>query len=259
MLSNYKPIVKSLDPDFVQVELYFAHDLHKGDPLHDGKKWERFKAEILAEPYRFVVFCGDFCDFAVSGSKGDLYGQEIPPKAQKEWFTAQLSDLRDRTLAIVPGNHENNRITRLVGLFPAYDSAIEAGLTEVYRQQFAFLDVGIGNNYKGKNKQIHYVGYIVHRLRDTKAYNGSDFVDGIDFAAFGHDHEPKDHARARLVYDAKNKTVANKSVEVIDSGAFLNYGGYAPEHAYRPVSSKCYKLILNGKRKQMQTVGFYLD
>lgn len=259
MFSDYKPIIKRLDPSLESVELYFAHDLHKGDSLHDSQKWEKFKAEILAEPNRFVIFCGDFCDYAVANSKGNVYEQTIPPQIQKEWFTEQLIDLKSRTLAIVPGNHETNRITRVVGLFPAYDCASAAGLDSIYRQHFAFLDLGVGMRLSSRNKQVHYVGYITHRLKDCKAYNGSDFVDGIDFAAYGHDHDPKDHARAKLVYDSKNKYVATKNIEIIDSGAFLNYGGYAVEHGYRPISTKCHKLILSGTKKRIQTVGFYVD
>jgi hypothetical protein len=88
-------------------------------------------------------------------------------------------------------------------------------------------------------------------------YNGSDFVDGIDFAAYGHDHDPKDHPRAKLVYDAKNKAISTKNIEVINCGAFMTYGGYGAKAGYRPLSSKVYKLVLAGKqRKSMKTVGF---
>ena len=129
----------------------------------------------------------------------------------------------------------------------------------MYRHHFAFVDIGVGADYHGKGKQARYVGYIVHRFRDAKMYNTSDFVDGIDFAAYGHDHDPKDHPRAKLVYDPRNKTVSVKNIEVIDSGAFLTYGGYGVKSAYRPTSTKCYKLILSGSsRKSMKTVGFYV-
>lgn len=259
MYSDYKPILRNLDPEFAKIELYFAHDLHMGDAQHDSRKWEKFKEAIKSEPYRYLVLCGDYCDYAVSGSKGDVYSQTFPPQLQKEWFTEQLIELKDRILAIVPGNHENNRITRIVGLYPAYDCALAAGLDAVYRQHFAFLDIGVGTRRKSPNKQIHYFGYITHRLRDSKAYSGADFVDGIDFAAYGHDHDPHDHARAKLVYDSKNKCVSNKSVDIIDSGAFLTYGGYAPEHGYRPLSNKCYKLRLDGRDKNIQTIGFYVE
>lgn len=259
MLSNYKPIVIHLPRDFKSAELYFAHDVHKGDALHDENKWERFKADILSAENRYIIFCGDYLDNAIVGSKGNIYEQIIPPHMQKEWFAEQLCQLRDRVLAIVPGNHEA-RTTRATGLSPIYDIVVLAGLDDKYRQHFAFVDIGIGQ-YRANNahKQHRYVGFITHRMRDCKIYNGSDFVDGIDFAAYGHDHDAKDHPRAKLVYDNKNKTVAHKNIEVINSGAFLHYGGYSADSGYRPVSEKVYKLILSGTKKRITTVGFYVD
>lgn len=256
MLSDYKPIVIHLPRTFERAEIYFAHDVHKGDELHDENKWEHFKADILEADNRFIVLCGDYLDNAIANSKGDIYSQTLSPQLQKEWFIEQLTELKSRVLAIVPGNHEA-RTTRAVGISPIYDIAVMAGLTDKYRQHFAFVDVGVGETRA--KKQFRYVGYITHRLRDCKIYNGSDFVDGIDFAAYGHDHDPKDHSRAKLVYDNKNKTVAHKNIEIINSGAFLHYGGYAVDGGYRPVSEKVYKLVLSGTKKQITTVGFYVN
>lgn len=256
MQSDYKPILFQTDPEFDNIEIYFVHDLHYGSAEHDGKKWAALKREILSEPNKFIAFVGDYCENAVVGSKSDIYTQTASPFHQKEWFSEQLFDLKYRTICLVPGNHEDNRITKTCGLFPVYDCAKENGMGDLYRHHFAFTDIAVGSGGHGKNKQIHYVGYVVHRLRDCKSYNGSDFVEGIDFACYGHDHDPKDHPRAKLIYDAKNKTISHKNIEVINSGAFLTYGGYGVKAGYRPLSSKCYKLVLDGKKKSMQTVGF---
>lgn len=258
MQSDYKPILFRTNPAFDEIEIYFVHDLHYGSAEHDCKKWDALKSDILAAKNRYVIFVGDYCENAVVGSKSDIYTQTASPHLQKEWFTRQLCDLRDKTICIVPGNHEDNRITKLCGLFPAYDCAKEAGIEDLYRHHFAFVDLGVGKSSHGKGKQIQYVGYVVHKLRDCKMYNGSDFVEGIDFAAYGHDHDPKDHPRAKLVYDPIKKCIRTKNVEVIDSGAFLTYGGYGVKAAYRPTSSKCYKLILDGRQKSVKTVGFYV-
>lgn len=260
MKSDFEPVVVDTDRDFPSIEIYFSHDIHLGSRQTDIAKWDRFRKEVLAEPNRFVVMVGDYCENVVLGSKGDIYEQVVPPASQKEWLSDQLYALRDRVLCIVPGNHESNRITKVCGLYPVYDCAVMAGIGDCYRQGFAILDVGVGD-YQKKNstRQLRYYGFITHRLKDIKACNGSDFVDGIDFAAYGHDHEPKDHPRAKLVYDSSNKTITQKTIEVIDSGSFLNYGGYAVTSGYRPLSSKIYKLVLGGGReKQIYTVGFHI-
>lgn len=259
MQSDYKPILVQTSPEFSEIEIYFVHDLHYGSADHNEKKWNSLKREIVAQPNRYVIFLGDYCENAVAGSKSDIYTQTASPFQQKEWFTNQLIELSERTLCVTPGNHEDNRITKLCGLFPVYDCAKEAGIADLYRHHFAFVDIGVGNGGHGKDKQAHYVGYVVHRMRDCKMYSSADFVEGIDFAAFGHDHDPKDHPRGKLSYDAKNKTVSLKSIEVINCGSFMEYGGYGVKAAYRPLSDKCYKLILGGgKKKSMKTLGFYV-
>lgn len=265
MKSEYEPIIFPTDPEFDTVELYFAHDIHCGSLEADLAKWNRFKSEVLKEPNRFLILVGDYCENALVNTKGDIYESTMPPASQKEWLTDELYALRDRIVCIVPGNHESNRITKMCGLYPVYDCAVQVGIEDRYRNSFAFVDIGVGHRHTIKTfRQVRYVGFIAHRMKDIKACNGADFIDGIEFAAFGHDHEPKDHPRAKLVYNPVRKTVSLKSVEVLNSGSFLNYGGYAAQKGLRPMSDKCYKLILrdieNGSdnRKSISTVGFYV-
>lgn len=258
MIDDYKPIFIKAPKEFENIEIYFAHDIHKGSEQHDTRKWKAFVDDILAQENRYVAFAGDCFENAIVGSKSDIYTQVVPPYEQKEWTTEQFSLLRDRIIAIVPGNH-CNRTTKTVGLFPLYDCALAAGVDDKYRQHFAFVDLAVGdNNHRNKGNQHRYVGYITHKMRDNKTYNSSDFIDGIDFAAYGHDHDAKDHARSKLVYNRVRGTISQRNIEVIDSGAFLTYGGYGVEAAYRPLNSKCYKLILDGKQNAIQTVGFYV-
>ena len=258
MISDYKPILFNTPAEFDEIEIYFAHDIHYGSDIADIKKWERFKRQILESENRYVIWCGDYCDNATAGSKGDIYAAECSPESQKLWFSQQLYDLRERTIAIVPGNHESNRITRAVGLFPAYDAALIANAADKYRQHFAFVDIAVGNGGHGAGKQVHYVGFIAHKMRDCKGYHTADFIESVDFVAHGHDHCPKDQARSRLVYDAKNKAISQRDIEVLDSGSFLSYGGYGADGGYRPQATKIYKLVLNGKQKSMKTIGFHI-
>lgn len=258
MLDDFKPIIYKTPKEFDNIELYFAHDIHKGSAEHDARKWQRFVEDILSAPNRYVVFVGDCFENAIVGSKSDIYTQKVPPYEQKEWCTEQFLKLRDRIIAIVPGNHDN-RTTKTVGLFPLYDCALAAGVEDKYRQHFAFLDIAVGDHAdRHEGRQHRYVGYITHRMKDIKSCNGSDFIDGIDFAAYGHDHDPKDHPRSKLCYNRNKRAIYQRNIEVVDSGSFLTYGGYGVEGGYRPNSSKCYKLVFNGTKQDIQTVGFYV-
>lgn len=256
MLSEYKPIVFNTPSEFSEIEIYFAHDIHYGSQQCDKKKWERFKRLIMERPNRYIIWVGDYLDTAIIGSKSDIYSQTVPPYQQKEWLTEQFVELAERSICIVPGNHEG-RIARTVGLFPIYDCAKDAGLQDIYRQTFAVVDIGVGSGGHGDGKQSRYVGYIVHKLKDQKGYNGALYVDGIDFAAYGHDHAPKSQPRGKLVYDKSNKSIVQRDVEVIDSGSFLSYGGYAVENGYVPNSTKLFYLVLGGDRNKWMSSRSY--
>jgi hypothetical protein len=53
--------------------------------------------------------------------------------------------------------------------------------------------------------------------------------------------------------------VTRKDIEVIDSGSFMTYGGYAAKSGYRPKSSKIYTLTLfSGRKQRMETHGFHV-
>lgn len=261
MLPDFKPILFVTDPSLASVELYFAHDLHKGSAQFDDKKWTSFKREVLSSPNRFVVFVGDLMENATPSSKSDMFYQTMPPHEQKEWVSEQFRELKDRIVGVTPGNHERNRSTRTCGLFPLYDACAIAGIEERYRPHFLMLDLAVGTRLKSGKKypqQIHYPGFCVHRAKDMRSFSSSDAIDGIDFFACGHDHDPKDRPRGKLVYDPTAKQLSEKTVEVVNCGSFLDYGGYAVDSGYRPTGAKLYKLVLDGRDKAITSVGFQL-
>lgn len=257
MLPETKPILFKTPQEFDVVEIYPIHDLHYGNAMFNEKKWNRLKAEILAQPNRYCIFVGDMMENATPNSKSDIFTQTHSPDWQKEWFADQLLSLADKTIAIIPGNHETNRTTKICGLYPLYDCAKYAKIEDRYRQGYAVVDIGVGKSGHGGGKQAHYVGYAVHKAKDMKNFSTADILEGFDFVLYGHDHDPKDHPRSHLCYDTKNKAVVQRDVETVNCGAFLDFGGYAPTSGYRPLSSKMYKLILHGERvKQIETLGF---
>ena len=133
-------------------------------------------------------------------------------------------------------------------------------MTEHERKILATTNAVRTYEQRRKDRKTQDVGFVTHKARDLKGWSTADTLEGFDFMCYGHDHDPKEHSRAHLVYDGKNKKVGVKSIETVNCGSFLDYGGYAARAAYRPPSDKLYKLVLcpSGDKKQMQTVGFYL-
>ncbi len=258
MYAETKPIIFKCPSEYKAVEIYSIHDLHYGNECFDAHKWNVLRDYILSEPNRYVVWVGDLMENALPGSKSNPLTQLYSPFEQREFVVEQFKAFKDRTVAIVDGNHEYNRSSRFAGLYPLYDAACIAGIEDKYRSAYSVMDIAVGSGADGhKERAFRYIGFAVHKAKDLKSFGTVDFLDGFDFMLYGHDHEPKEHARSKLVYNQLKRTVSFKSVESVNCGSFLSYGGYGAHGGYRPQSDKMYKLILYGDAQRIDTVGFY--
>ena len=254
-----KPILFNPPAEFEFVEIYPIHDVHYGNAQFNMAKWKKLKEEILSVPNRYCILVGDMMEMAVPGSKSDMFSQTVPPDMQKEWISYELGELADRIVAVVSGNHEHNRATKICGLYPLYDACCWARIQDRYRENFAVVDIGVGQ--RRKDRKTQYVGFITHKAKELKGWSTVDTLEGFDFLLYGHDHDPKEHPRSHLTYDSKSKKLSVKPVESVNCGSFLTYGGYAAKESYRPPSDKLYKIVLcprGNNEKQIQTIGFYL-
>ena len=206
-LPDNVPIICNLPKDIEYANIFFLHDIHYGSELFNEKKWKELKNKIQNDDFAYVCWIGDLIENAIPNSKSDTFTQRCSPALQKEWAAQQLFDLRKKTLAVVSGNHESNRTTKTCGLYPLYDACMFAGVDEKYRDTIAYIDIGVGTRKDVKSKQVHYFGQIQHKSRDLQNYGTSDYTDGIDFFAHGHDHSPNDRPRAKMVFDQHNKVI----------------------------------------------------
>lgn len=260
MLPETQPILFNCPKEYDTVEIFPVHDLHYGSDCFNVRKWDALHDLILSEPNRYVVWVGDLMENAIPNSKSSVFGQTCSPQAQKDYVTELFREFKKRTIAILDGNHELNRTTKAAGMFPLYDCAAIAGIPDKYRTAYAVMDISVGDNaHRTKGRQAHYVGFATHKAKSLKNFASVDALENFDFFLTGHDHEANDHPRGKLIYDGVHKTVYFKSVEVLNCGSFLSYGGYGAQSGYRPKSDKLYKLVLGGgAAKQIETVGFYL-
>ena len=261
MRSDFEPIIVSTPWENEAIRLYPIHDIHKGSNQHDPTKYKELKKKILTDPNAYCVIVGDAIENAVPNSKSDVFYQTIPPHEQKEWIVGEMEELRDRILAVVDGNHERNRSTRICGMFPLYDACARVGIEDIYRPHFAVLDIGVGQRADtGSKKQVRYVGYIVHQATEQVRFGSVDSVEGFDFFISGHTHQPLDKPHGKLIYDTSNKMLREKDVENINCGAFMIYGDYASDTGRSPTAQKLYRFDFDGRRKEngIQTIGFHV-
>lgn len=258
MKSSRVPIIIDLPKELERAEIFVAADIHTGSAEFDEKRWADFE-ELLKPPGKYVLFAGDQCEYATRSSKSDVYTQTLSPRQQKDWWIEHLRGYKEKVLCIVDGNHEFNRASKDADDFPLYDIALALGIEDRYRSEGAFVDIGVGH-IGTKGKQARYVGRVQHQAKNNVKFGTADYYEGIDFFVSGHTHTPMDLPRPKLVYDPKNKYVAQRDVENIVSGHFLRYwGGYGERGGFGPASTKLYSLILSGKvQKSLETRGFHL-
>ena len=245
-------------PEFDTIEIYAIHDIHYGNEMFDAHRWNRLCEKILSKPNAFVVFVGDLMENAIPGSKSEVFSQTATPQEQMDFIESVFKQFADRTLAIVDGNHEFNRSTRMAGLYPLYSAACVARIDDKYRSAYAVLDIGFGNI---NGRMSRAVGLITHKAKDMKSFASVDATEGFDFLFCGHDHDPHDHPRGHLCYDRQRHEITTRSVEQMDNGSFLSFGGYGARNGYRPQSDKMYRVVLTALRqrqKEVETVGFYV-
>lgn len=259
MKSSRVPILVNLPMSLETAKIYLASDIHNGSAEFDEKRWNKFE-ELLKPDDSFVIFAGDQCEYATRSSKSDVYTQTLSPRQQKDWWIDHLTPFakEGKVLCMVDGNHEYNRASKDADDFPIYDIALALGIQDRYRSEGTFLDIGVGDGGHGREKQVHYVGRVQHKAKNTGKFGTVDAFDGIDFFVSGHTHTPMDLPRAKLVYDSKNKSVSEKDVENIVCGHFLRFGSYVEREGYRPASTKLYMAMLSGKKKDIKTLGFHL-
>lgn len=256
MKSPRVPILINLPESLVSAEILLASDIHVGSAEFDQSKWAKFE-ELLKRPDTYVVFAGDQCEYATRSSKSDVYTQALSPSQQKRWWIEHLKPYKEKILCIVDGNHEFNRASKDADDFPLYDIALALGIEDRYRSEAAFVDIGVGS-FRGGTRQVHYVFRVQHQAKNNVNHGTADGFEGIDIFVSGHTHKPMDKPFGKLVYDSKRKTVSHKDVENVVCGHFLRFGGYGERGGYRPTSQKLYSVILSGKKKEIETRGFYL-
>ena len=129
------------------IEVIPIADLHIGDPHADMSIIKSLIDGVRENPNRYTVLCGDLMNTAIIGSKSDTYGETLRPSEQLERCADLLEPIKDKILAIVPGNHEE-RISRTAGSDMTRLLARELGLLSVYSDTTALVFLKFGREYR---------------------------------------------------------------------------------------------------------------
>ena len=221
------------------IEVIPIADLHIGDPNADMSLIKSLINGVRENPNRYTVLCGDLMNTAIIGSKSDTYGETLRPSEQLERCADLLEPIRDKILAIVPGNHEE-RISRTAGSAMTRLLARELGLLNVYSDTTALVFLRFGREYRHCTP-LTYTLYIAHGHGGGRRPGGkinalqemSSIIDA-DVYIMGHTHQPAILEQASYRVVPQRHVAVRRQQVYINTASSLAYGGFGRRGGYQP-------------------------
>ncbi len=247
-----KVIHIDLPADFESIEVIGFGDAHIGDAHCDLNAIQACVNYILAAPNRYAIINGDWQNMALKNSKSDVYSDVLSPKDQVNKSVDLLSQISDRILAILPGNHEE-RVAKETGIDITETISRRLGIYDKYANTSVLLFVSFGKSHSKSSKKNVYSIYCNHGFGGG-ATNGGKLnnvmkLDGIvdaDLYMMGHLHAPSSTKVDYYRLDYQNKKAKKVTRSYLLHNAWLRYGGYGERFGYRPSTITIAKAVLNG-------------
>lgn len=242
-----------------QIELHPMSDLHIGDRYCDYKSILARIEHIKNTKNAYCILDGDLMDTAIASSIGDTYGANIQPMEQLNHCVKLFEPIKDKILAVLPGNHEN-RVYKQDGLDTTLLMCNQLGITERYSPTTALLFVRFGKvASKHHGRPQLYTIYVTHgsgggRKEGGKVNRLADLACIVDADIYitGHTHLPIVFKEAYYRTSGQNSSVALVDKLFVNTAASLDYGGYGDKQGFKPTSKQSPIIYLNGLKREMK-------
>lgn len=256
-----KTISHRLSDQFTELQILPLADLHIGDIHSDGKKVLEWIEYIRTTPNCYTIINGDICDCAIKSSIGDVYGSALQPMAQLEQSVKIFGPIKDKILAVTPGNHEN-RIYKSDGLDLTQIMCAQLDIADRYSPASALMFVRFGKQSKRHDERpVCYTIFQVHgagggRLEGGKVNRLMQLASIVDADIYIHSHT---HLPAIVKSAYYRTSLENDSVRKVDklfinTSSSLEYGGYGEVQCYKPNSIETPMIILDGTHHRMRAI-----
>ena len=233
-------------------------DLHIGDSMCDFKSVMERIEHIKNTPNAYCILDGDLMDTAIASSIGDTYGANLQPMEQLKQCVKIFEPIKDKILAVLPGNHEN-RVYKSDGVDMTEIMCSQLGIPEKYSPTTALLFIRFGSQ-GGKHhyrKQL-YTAYVTHgsgggRREGGKVNRLADLASIVDADIYihAHTHLPLVFKEAFFRTFTSNSSVAQVEKLFVNTAASLNYGGYGDKAGFKPASKRSPVIYLDGLKHDM--------
>ncbi len=238
-----------------QIEVHPMADLHIGDSQCDYKLILEKIEYIKNTKNAYCILDGDLMDTAIASSIGDTYAANLQPMEQLKHCVKIFEPIKDKILAVLPGNHEN-RVYKSDGIDMTEIMCGQLGISERYSPTTALLFVRFGKNNKGR-RQLYTI-YVTHgsgggRREGGKVNRLADLACIVDADIFlmGHTHLPVVMKEAFYRVSGANSSVDLVDKLYVNTAASLNHGGYGDKAGFKPASKRSPIIYLNGHKRDM--------
>lgn len=251
-----KSIKISLPSDLSEAEIHTFSDLHIGDAFCDKALIKRRIDYVRDTPNAYAILNGDIMNNATKTAISDCYAEDMTPMQELECFIDLFASIKDKILAILPGNHEARTYVR-EGIELTGVAARELGLTDRYAKTGAVIFVLIGD--QGAHHHHHPYTYSIYALHGSgggrkegaKAIRLADMASVIDADIYihSHTHLPMIMKNGFFRTDHDHRTVCKVDKLFVNTSAMLEYGGYGQEKEFKPSSKDCPVIYISGTSK----------
>ena len=240
------------------IEIYPMADLHIGDDMCDFKSIMERIEYIKKTPNAYCILDGDLMDTAIASSIGDTYGANLQPMEQLKLCVKIFEPIKDKILAVLPGNHEN-RVYKSDGLDLTEIMCSQLGIPEKYSPTTAVLFIRFGKSEKHMpNRKQLYTVYVTHGSGGGKREGGkvnrlADLAAIVDCDCYihSHTHFPVIFRESYFRVSNGNSSVAPVEKLFINTAASLNYGGYGDKAGFKPASKRSPVIYMHGLKHDM--------
>ena len=199
-------------------------------------------------------------DTAICSSIGDTYGANLQPMEQLKQCVKIFEPIKDKILAVLPGNHEN-RVYKSDGIDMTELMCAQLGIPQKYSPTTALLFIRFGkasNSHGRKNSKQLYTAYVTHgsgggRREGGKVNRLADLASIVDADIYihAHTHLPLIFKEAFFRVSGSNSSVALVDKLFVNTSASLNYGGYGDRQGFKPASKRYPVIYLDGLKHDM--------
>lgn len=253
-----RTIIADLPSEIKTLELVCISDSHIGDPYANEQALMKQIRYVEETPNCYAIVNGDIMNNGIKSSKSDTYTEVLSPMEQIVKAVLTLKPIANKVLAITQGNHER-RTAKESGIDLMKLIAMELGIDDKYSDGMAYIFLRFGElSSHDHYRKVPYTILVTHgtgggRTVGAKANRLSDLVSiaDADIYLYGHTHQNIAFKEGFWRVAWQNNTITMVDRLFVNSGAFLDWGGYAEQNQYRPSVIAPPHIFMSGSERNM--------